>query len=226
MAAIAAIPPPAPGASPSPSPSTSLPPPGPHFLAGSSPPPSIPSLQSTSPKAGDGQPQARPTMAPIKLGLDGGEPPPGTDGVGRVGGHEVNGGEPERGTYGGGDPRMRTDAGGGKRPQCKKPNASSLVPTISKEKCQKVVKANEKIQKQLPDYRSRNTKPASAGLRSPIQLTSSPVVNFLVRSAAAKRANMAGSPKTPQQPSCSQIGSPSLQDFSPDTRAANSHASK
>lgn len=202
MAAIAAIPPPAPGASPSPSPSTSLPPPGPHFLAGSSPPPSIPSLQSTSPKAGDGQPQARPTMAPIKLGLDGGEPPPGTDGVGRVGGHEVNGGEPERGTYGGGDPRMR------------------------KEKCQKVVKANEKIQKQLPDYRSRNTKPASAGLRSPIQLTSSPVVNFLVRSAAAKRANMAGSPKTPQQPSCSQIGSPSLQDFSPDTRAANSHASK
>ncbi|KAM0890972.1 hypothetical protein ACQ4PT_026738 [Festuca glaucescens] len=225
MAAMAAIPPPAPG--PSPSPSTPLPHPGPPFLASSSPPSSIPPLQSSSPKAGNGQPRARPATAPNKLGLDGGEPPPGTDGVGRVGGQEIDGGEPERGTDGSDDPRMRTDIGGGKRPQCKNSERNQRkMPTISKEKCQKVVKANEQMEKQLPGHRSRNIKSASPGLRSPIQVTSSPGVNFLVRSTAVKRANMAGSPKTPQPPSCSQIGSPSLQDLSPDTRATNSHASK
>ena len=58
-------------------------------------------------------------------------------------------------------------------------------------------------------------------------MTSSPGDNFLVKSVAVKRealkrANMAGSPKTPQPPSCPQLGSPSLDDLSPDTRATNS----
>ncbi|XP_051215605.1 tyrosyl-DNA phosphodiesterase 1 isoform X7 [Lolium perenne] len=130
-ATMAAIPPPAPGASHAPS--TPLPPPGPPILANSLAPSSILSLQSTSPKASDGKPRARPATAPSKLGLDGGEPPPGTDGVGRVGSQEIDGGEPERGKDGGGDAQMRIDVGGGKRPQSKKPNGSSLVPTIIKE---------------------------------------------------------------------------------------------
>ncbi|XP_051215601.1 tyrosyl-DNA phosphodiesterase 1 isoform X3 [Lolium perenne] len=129
-ATMAAIPPPAPGASHAPS--TPLPPPGPPILANSLAPSSILSLQSTSPKASDGKPRARPATAPSKLGLDGGEPPPGTDGVGRVGSQEIDGGEPERGKDGGGDAQMRIDVGGGKRPQSKKPNGSSLVPTIIK----------------------------------------------------------------------------------------------
>ncbi|KAM0890973.1 hypothetical protein ACQ4PT_026738 [Festuca glaucescens] len=165
MAAMAAIPPPAPG--PSPSPSTPLPHPGPPFLASSSPPSSIPPLQSSSPKAGNGQPRARPATAPNKLGLDGGEPPPGTDGVGRVGGQEIDGGEPERGTDGSDDPRMRTDIGGGKRPQCKNSERNQRkMPTISKEKCQKVVKANEQMEKQLPEwnnYRGSNRPSSRAG---------------------------------------------------------------
>ncbi|XP_047079592.1 uncharacterized protein LOC124690221 [Lolium rigidum] len=127
-------------------------------------------------------------------------------GVGRVGG---------QGSAATDDGGKGTQCKNTKQNQRKKLNGSSLI----KEKCQKVVKSQDK---QRPDYRGRNTKPASAGLRSP-KLTSSPGVNFLVRSAAAKRAKMAGSPKTPQPPSCSQIGSPSLHDLSPDTAAANSH---
>ncbi|KAM0908961.1 hypothetical protein ACQ4PT_015049 [Festuca glaucescens] len=150
-------------------------------------------------------------------------PATGSSGQEFVGGVGRVGGQGSAATDGDGGLKMGTHAGGGKGTQCKnmkqnqrkKLNGSSLI----KEKCQKVVKSQDK---QLPDYRGRNTKPASAGLRSP-KLTSSPGVNFLVRSAAAKRANMAGSPKTPQPPSCSQIGSPSLQDLSPDTAAANSH---
>jgi hypothetical protein len=52
--------------------------------------------------------------------------------VGRVGSQEIDGGVPERGKDGGGDAQMRTDAGGGKRSERKKPNGSSLVPTIIK----------------------------------------------------------------------------------------------
>nr|XP_051211010.1 uncharacterized protein LOC127328455 [Lolium perenne] len=244
---MAAIPPPAPGASHSPS--TPLPPPGPPILADSLPPSSIPSLQSTSPKASDGKPRARPATAPIKLGLDGGEPPPGTDGVGRVGSQEIDGGEPERGNDGGGDAQMRTDAGGGKRPERKKPNGSSLVPTIIKasqiqlgegklHKGKTRKPRSEKIRNIKGDL-PMGSKSTSPLLRSPVQLTSSPGVNMLARSVAVKRASviervasikrakMTGSPKASHHPpSFTQLSSPSLEDLSPGTRTTNSHASK
>ncbi|XP_047070257.1 uncharacterized protein LOC124678403 isoform X2 [Lolium rigidum] len=85
--------------------------------------------------ASDEQTQARPATATSKLGFDGGEPQHCTDGVGRVGGQDIDGGEPQMRTHGGGDPHMHTDAGRGKRPQRKNPNGSSLVPAIIKAEC-------------------------------------------------------------------------------------------
>ena len=112
-----------------------------------------------------------------------------------------------------------------------------------------MVKANEKIEKNVEKKASqkqvgagklpqvgadkprskkreaniRNIKSASPRVSSPVQVTSSPGVNHLVRAAAVKkealkRSNMGGSPSTPQRPSQNQL-SPSLQALSPDTRA-------
>jgi hypothetical protein len=120
--------------------------------------------------------------------------------VGKVGGQEIDGGEPQMRTDNGGDPHMRTVAAGRKRKNTDRNQPNDTF--VSREKYQKV-------------------KSASPRLRSPFQVTSSPGVNLMVRSSlkreAVKRENMAGSPKTPQPASCS------LEDLSPDTIAANLH---